>query len=472
MRGIRIADMTMRSAAMGVEYSLNFKERLELARELDGLGVDVIEFPPLGDDRSDVLLVRTAATLARRSVLSVPTGLTVEGVEKAWSAVSAAVKPRLLVCVPVSPVQMEYMCHAKPAQLLTRITELVSAAAALCPDVEFSAEDATRADFDYLCSAVETALEAGAGTVNISDSAGLLLPNEQADFIRRLYERVPALKEATLSVQCSDALSMAAACAMAAVAEGVGQVKCSVSGTGLPTIESLAAIFRARGDTLEVRTGLDMTGLARAVGRMTWLTSGEPGGGYAFDGGLGQLTEELALDGSTSPEELERVLDRLGYELGNEDLPRVHEAFLRIARKKTVGARELDAIVAGAALQVPATYKLVSYVINSGNIIQATANIVLEKDGEQRHGLVGGDGPVDAAFLAVEQAVGRHYELDDFQISAVTEGREAMGSTLVKLRHGGRLYSGQGVSTDVIGASIRAYLDAINKIAYEERENG
>ena len=227
MRGIRIADMTMRSAAMGVEYSLNFKERLELARELDGLGVDVIEFPPLGDDRSDVLLVRTAATLARRSVLSVPTGLTVEGVEKAWSAVSAAVKPRLLVCVPVSPVQMEYMCHAKPAQLLTRITELVSAAAALCPDVEFSAEDATRADFDYLCSAVETALEAGAGTVNISDSAGLLLPNEQADFIRRLSERVPALKEATLSVQCSDALSMAAACAMAAVAEGVGQVKCS-----------------------------------------------------------------------------------------------------------------------------------------------------------------------------------------------------------------------------------------------------
>jgi len=149
----------------------------------------------------------------------------------------------------------------------------------------------------------------------------------------------------------------------------------------------------------------------------------------------------------------------------------VYDAFHRIAEKKQVSGRELDAIVASVALQVPPTYRLVSYVINSGNILGATAHIKLEKDGETLSGLMAGDGPIDAALKAIEQVLGHHYELEDFQIQSVTEGREAVGSTLVKLRSGGKLFSGQGVSTDIIGASIRAYLDALNKIVYEERVN-
>ena len=162
------------------------------------------------------------------------------------------------------------------------------------------------------------------------------------------------------------------------------------------------------------------------------------------------------------------VITKLGYNLSDEDLCKVYEEFIRVARKKQVGAKELDAIVASTALQVPPTYKLLSYVINSGNIITSTAHIILEKGGVELSGISTGDGPIDAAFLAVEQIIGHHYELDDFQIIAVTEGKEAMGQALVKLRSGGRLFSGTGISTDIIGASIRAYINALNKIVYEE----
>ena len=149
-------------------------------------------------------------------------------------------------------------------------------------------------------------------------------------------------------------------------------------------------------------------------------------------------------------------------------MARVYDEFKRTAEKKDINTRELEAIVASSAMQVPAAYKVVSYVINSGNVISSTANITLEKDEKTLSGVSIGDGPIDAAFLAIEQIIGHHYELDDFQIQSVTEGREAIGSALVKLRADGKVYSGNGVSTDIIGASIRAYVNALNKIVYEQ----
>ena len=163
------------------------------------------------------------------------------------------------------------------------------------------------------------------------------------------------------------------------------------------------------------------------------------------------------------------AVKNLGYELTEEDYAKVFEEFSRVAeKKKFVGTRELDAIVASAAMQVPQVYKIRNYVINSGNVITATANIQLEKDGVEMRGIGAGDGPIDAAFQAIEQIIGHKYELDDFQIQTVTEGRDAMGQALVKLRSNGKVYSGKGISTDIIGASIRAYISAVNKIVYEE----
>jgi len=162
---------------------------------------------------------------------------------------------------------------------------------------------------------------------------------------------------------------------------------------------------------------------------------------------------------------------RLGYDLSEEDGKKVFEAFQTIASKKEkVTDKELDAIVASAAMQVPATYILDTYVITAGNTISATAHLKLTKAGNPMEGVSIGDGPIDAAFLAIESITGQHYELDDFQIQAVTEGRGAMGQTVVKLRSNGKLYSGKGISTDIVGASIHAYISALNKIVYEEEE--
>ena len=160
----------------------------------------------------------------------------------------------------------------------------------------------------------------------------------------------------------------------------------------------------------------------------------------------------------------------LGYELSDIDFGKVYEEFKRVCAKKgSVNKTELEAIVANTAMQVPSTYHLISYVVNSGNIMTSTANITLEKDGEKLSGVSTGDGPIDAAFHAIEQIIGHHYELDDFQVQAVTKGREAVGSSLIRLRTDGKLYSGTGLSTDIIGACIRAYVNALNKIVYEEK---
>ena len=179
-------------------------------------------------------------------------------------------------------------------------------------------------------------------------------------------------------------------------------------------------------------------------------------------------SEDFSLSEHDDITEVSKAIAVLGYDLSAEDISNVYTEFKRISSKKTVTAKELDAIIASVALQVPTTYFLESYVINSGNIIPATANITVKKNGEVIRGLCGGDGPIDAAFHAIEQIIGHHYELDDFQIQSVTEGQEAVGSAVVKLRSNGKLYSGKGLSTDIIGASIRAYLNALNKIVYEE----
>ncbi|MBR2448690.1 MAG: hypothetical protein IKB30_01070, partial [Clostridia bacterium] len=164
------------------------------------------------------------------------------------------------------------------------------------------------------------------------------------------------------------------------------------------------------------------------------------------------------------------AVKQLGYELSDSDIGKVYEEVKKVtAKKETVDTKELEALIASTAMQVPSTYHLVNYVVNSGNIIPATANVTLEKDGEKFTGVSTGDGPIDAAFHAIEQVIGHHYELDDFQVHAVTKGRSAVGSSLIRLRADGKLYPGNGVSTDIVGACIRAYINALNKIVYEEK---
>lgn len=469
MKRIRLNDITLREATNRKEGGLSFKEIIEVAKILDRLNTDVISLAPIVNEKIDSLLVRTVSSAVKRSALSIPVGFNAAGVKTAWEAVSEAAAPRLCVEVPLSAVQMEFVCGKKPDAVMEMISELVSESRKYCADVEFAAADATRTDPEFLWQALRTAAAAGATTITICDSAGTMMPFEFGSFIRSAYDNVPELHDLTLSVKCSDALSMAAANAVSAVAAGAAEAAVSVGGGSAPSLESAAAVIRARGDDLDYFCNIKFTELHRSIAQMNWITRPERSGTSAFETGMSIYgPSDVTLDANDDIAAVSKAALQLGYELSEEDMVKVYDTFKNVAAKKSVGTKELEAIIATSALQVPPSYELESFVINSGNVINATANIRCRHNGEVCTGLAAGDGPIDAAFLAIEQITGRHYELDDFQIQAVTEGREAMGSTLVKLRSNGKLYSGNGISTDIIGSSIRAYLNALNKISYEE----
>ncbi len=468
MKKITIADVTLREGTKNPESSLNFREKLEISKLLDKLGVDVIEMNAVADEKTDTLVLRSISPLLKTSILSCPVGLSLPEIDRAYSAISGAAKPRLLVSLPVSAVQMEYHIHKKPAQMPDFIKELVSYAASLCNDVEFSAEDATRADKEFLANAINTAIAAGAKTVTVCDTAGTLLPTEFEELIEYLYAACPELKNVTLSVECNDEINTAVAAIFDSIAAGATQIKTCVNSATVPSLENVVKALTAKRTSAGIDFNVNsmiLSNTIKQISRMSDIKNSPS----PFDNYLGNSVEDsFLLDGSADITAVSQAVVRLGYDISDDDLAKVFEAFQGIADKKEIGSKELDTIVATVALQVPPTYKIKSFVINSGNIISSTANITLEKNGRILQAVCCGDGPIDASFLAIEQIIGHHYELDDFQIQSVTQGREAMGDTLVKLRSNGKLFSGRGISTDIIGASIKAYINALNKIVYEE----
>ena len=470
MRNIRISDVTMKVSPEAGGFSLSFREKIELAKQLDRLGVDVIEVSPIVNRRIDTLLVKSLASAVRDSAVALPLNPDEsDAAEAAWNAVKDARHPRLQVSLPVSTVQMEYLCHKKPAQVLEMIRALTAQCRAFGCEVEFVAEDAGRSEAEFLRSAIDAAVEAGASVVTVCDTAGTMLPDEFRDAVAAIREKIP--EGVTLGVRCSNELSIAESCAMAAIQAGADEVKCAACGSFTAALDKLTHILAVRGAAFGLSCGVRTTELQRAVAQIRWMCETNRSKSSPFDSGVRDEADETEL---TVRDDLSAVLkaaEKLGYDLSEEDGPKVYEAFTRIAsRKERVGMRELDAIIASAALQVPPTYRLENYVINSGHTISATCHMQLRRDEKLLESVCLGDGPVDAAFLAIEQIVGRHYELDDFQIQAVTEGREAMGETVVRLRADGKIYAGRGISTDIIGSSIRAYLSAVNKIVYEEGE--
>ena len=463
MEEVRICDVTMKLLGGG----LSFKEKLELSKQLDRLGVSVIELEGIENARVDALRIKSVALAVKESAVAVPVALSTEGADAVWNALRGAKKPRLQVVTPTSTVQMEYICHKKPDAMLALIRELTAYCRTLCADVEFVADDATRADPAYLRSALSAAIEAGTTTVTVCDTAGAMLPREFAAFFESLYETLPALRDISVGVSCSDALAMADACAVTAVLRGAREVKASAFPAGVVSLQSAARVLAAKGDSLGLRTGVYTVEMKRVSAQIARLF--ESGRGTPYDGFGSDEGAELLLSAHDDRAAVAQAVAKLGYELSEEDEAAVWEAFSRIAsRKEELGARELDAIVASVAMQVPAAYEVQSYVINTGSGITAMAHLKLTKNGRELEGVSLGDGPIDAAFLALEQVTGRHCEMDDFQIRTITEGHEAMGETVVRLRAGGKVYPGRGISTDIVGASIHAYVNALNKIVYEE----
>ena len=468
MRNIRISDVTMKQTGKGIDFSLSFREKIELAKLLDRLEVSVIELHPIENLKIDSLLIKSIAAAVKSAIVAVPVALEEGSAETVWNALKEAKNPRLQVCAPVSPMQMEYLSHKKPEAMLEAIKNTVTECKKFCNDVEFVAGDATRSDAPFLESAVKTAIEAGVSVVTFCDTAGVMLPDEFSAFIDKIFETVPELKNVSVGVSCSDALSMADSCAVSAVRSGADEVKATSVATDNVRLIKIAKILDAKGSTFDACGSVRMAEINRVIAQIDRLCHTEKSKNSPFDDSVRDEGEWVL----TEHDDIEAVLkavERLGYDLSEEDSAKVFDAFRQIAvLKKKVGSKELDAIVASSALQVPPTYKLESYVINASNILTSSAHLRIMKGDHALEGICIGDGPIDAAFLAIEQIIGLHYELDDFQIQSVTEGREAMGQTVVKLVSDGKIYSGRGTSTDIVGASILAYLNALNKIVYEE----
>lgn len=458
--------MTLHLCEVQGAGTIPFRVRIEIAGLLSKLGVSVIETAPIRNGKSDYFLVKSLASTVTGSTLSVPLDiLDPNSPAVTWDALKEASHPRLSVPVPVSTVQMEYLCHMKPDGILDLIRKRVAGCASLCGEVEFVALDFTRSDPEFLLESINAAIEAGAGTVTVADVAGDLLEDEFQARIRTVRQAIPA--DIRLGVFCSNEMYIADTCAIAAVRAGADEVRVESTGNYTTSLKRFARILNTKSETCGAQCGVGITALDHICSRIHELCEGSLKKSRKPVADLPD--EEFRLSVHDSMEDVLAAVSRLGYNLGEQDSRKVYDAFVQLSSdNESIGSKELDAIIASVAFQVPPTYLLESFLINTGNAITPTCHIRLKKGDSTLEGVCMGDGPVDAAFLAIDNITGCHYELDNYQLRSVTEGREAMGETIVRLRQNGRLYSGRGVSKDIVGSGVLAYLNAINKIVYGE----
>ena len=324
MNTIKISDVTMKQVADG--FSLSFKEKIELAKLLDKLGVSVIELEGIQNPRVDSLRIKSIAAAVSNSIIAVPVQLTKESPAQVWAALQQAKKPRLQVCAAVSAVQMEYIFHKKPEAMLSAIADTVEACKALCQDVEFLADDATRADPAFLAKAVSAAITAGASTVTVCDTAGSMLPGEFARFVADLYEAAPALDNVSVGVSCCNALSMADACAIASVGEGVTELKAAAYPIDTASITNLAKLLAARGDSFGAVSSIQMTQLTRIISRAYQICQAVKTKGGAVT--VAQEDAGIYLTAHDDITAVTKVAEQLGYDLSEEDISKVYDAFL------------------------------------------------------------------------------------------------------------------------------------------------
>ncbi len=451
MKKVLISDVTLTGV---YSQNLSFRERLDLAKRLDRIKADYIEVGPIVDSTESVLIKTMCSFLQNSAITCVATNK--NEIDEAVLSLENAQKKRIQISLPCSIVQIEYNLHLKPQGLIDMAKELVSYAKLKCDDIELSLFDATRSEPKILNELISVAISEGVTAVTLVDNAGNLTPDEFEIFVSDLYKNIEKLSTVDLYIQATNRFKMSMAVALGGISSGACGIKTEKSAENATDIVAIFDMVREIGDKHGISINLSATDVRKIM--------------TSYENNKKQVVKEENKEIEiNSVESLEKILKQSGYDLSSEDLEKVFETYQNLRKKKIVGSKELDVIVATVSQQVPETYQLINYVTNSGNIITATTSLTLERDGMTFSGLSAGDGPIDASFRAIESIVGIHYELDEFSIGSITEGREAIGEAIVKLRYNGKLYSGVGISTDIIGASIRAYLSALNKIIYEEK---
>ena len=500
MSRIKIFDTTLRDGEQSPGCSMNLREKLEVAQCLERLKVDVIEAGFAIASPGDFESVQSVANLIKDCSVASLARATVKDIDTAWEAVKTAADPRIHTFLATSPLHMEYKLKMTPDQVLERVEQMVAHAKRYTSNVEFSAEDATRSDYDFLAKVVRTAIRSGATTINLPDTVGYTTPAEMQALIAYILEHVEQAHEVDLSVHCHNDLGMAVANSLAGVLGGATQIECTINGlgerAGNTSLEEVVMAMRTRPDVYGAQTRIETTQIYRSsktvydiigqtaplnkpiVGRNAFLhESGIHQHGVLANKltyeiltpeSVGIRTQNLVLGKHSGKHAFESRLKEMGIELSAEELQRCFEEFKVLCdKKKTVADADIEAIVTHNTreTEVQDGYKLDWFAVHTSNFTTATCTISLKKGEERFEEVCLGDGPVDAAFNAIDKIVApAEHTFEIFSINSISEGKDTLGDVTVKLCSNGRHFSGRGLSTDIIQASIVAYIDATNKM--------
>ena len=492
-----IFDTTLRDGEQSPGASMNLDEKIRIALLLEEMGIDVIEagFPIASN--GDFEAVREVAKLVKNSSVC---GLARAGrmdIDRAWEALQQAKRPRIHTFIATSPLHMKYKLQMEPEQVHQAVIDSVSHARNLCDDVEWSCEDGSRSEQDFLCRTVESAIKAGARTVNIPDTVGYAVPQEFAALIRMLFERVPNIDKAVVSVHCHNDLGLAVANSLAAVGAGARQVECTVNGlgerAGNASMEEIVMALRTRHDAIPYKTGVKTEHIMRASRLVSAITGFvvQPNkaivgaNAFAHESGIHQdgmlkhsgtyeimtpesvgLTKSSLVMGKHSGRHaFQMKLKELGFELGDNAINDAFRRFKDLAdRKKDVYDEDIVALVDDEVVRGHDRIKFVSLQVIAGSKGPQSAELELDIDGERHVSKTTGNGPVDATFNAIKEMVPHVARLQLFQVHAVTEGTDAQAEVTVRLEENGKSVNGQGSDPDTLVASARAYIHALNKL--------
>ncbi|NTW71639.1 MAG: 2-isopropylmalate synthase [Eubacteriaceae bacterium] len=499
---IIIFDTTLRDGEQSPGCSMNNKEKLQFAKQLERLNVDVIEAGFAASSPGDFESVKSIAEEMKNSTVAVLARAMKNDIDKGWEAVKNAVSPRIHTFIATSDIHMQYKLKMAPEDVVKRAEEMVAYAARFSPEVEFSAEDATRSDPKFLAHVFDRVIKAGAKIINIPDTVGYTTPDEYFQFIMEIRKRSEYLDKAIISVHCHNDLGLAVANTLAAAKAGATQFECTVNGigerAGNAAMEELVMIMDTRKDIYGYECNIKTEEIMKTSSLLTRITGVhvQPNkaivgaNAFAHESGIhqhGMLSHEKTYEIMT-PESIglskskmvlgkhsgrhafkERI-ESLGYDLDKDELDLAFVQFKELAdKKKEVFDRDIEAIVSKRAIESPETYKLVRYVINSGNTITSTAAVTLETSEGREEKVATGDGPVDASFNAIVKFLDTEISLEDYSIQSVTEGTDALGEALVRIKAADKKYTGRGLSTDIVESSIAAYLAAVNKMLEDRR---
>lgn len=503
MKTIKIFDSTLRDGEQAPGASLNHEQKLEIARQLARLGVDIIEAGFAISSPGDFESVKEIAKKVKGPVICSLSRARKEDIDASWNAVKYSDKPRIHVFLATSPIHMQKKLEKTPEEVLKLAVESVRYAKSLCKDVEFSCEDAGRSELPFLYRIIEAVVDAGADVINIPDTVGYKMPGEHSSIIRNIVKNVPHINNIELSVHCHNDLGLATANSLTCIPEGVTQIECCMNGigerAGNASLEEVVMAIETRKDFYDAKTNINTKEIyktSRLVSSLTGMIV-QPNkavvgsNAFAHESGIHQhgmlkdkrtyeimdaesigITEsKLVLGKHSGRAAFINKLKDLGFELSKEEIEKAFVEFKNLAdKKKDISDRDIEALVSDEVLIIPESFSLLSLDVRAGTVKKPTATVTLRHEGKTIKATETGSGPVDAVYKAITKLTKVKIKLVDYVIQAITGGTDALGEVMVRISEGNDIYSGHGSDTDILVSSAKAYLNAINKLAHKKEQ--